>query len=295
MTIKIVCPSGFAGEARRWKGKEVTKLADELDADEDIPDGGMSFLLSGPWEQTIETGPYSFVKEGDTKPAWRRVLKGDVLGALYQMRIGSFRDGDTYDFDFQCDKCKKKTPWTLKLSTILAREQKLPDASRQALIDGVDLIGKLFDGTPVTFKLGTIDLEAAMNKYRAQLIRQKKRVSKQQGIVDAVAAQTVTIDGKRLDIRERYSWASDLELDDLIDLADQFSEADCGYDTEVEVRCEHCRWVMEIDLPLGRSFLVPARGRRKRKRLGIEDQGIEQLETTTTAATDASPDQPITA
>jgi len=267
MSIKIVCPSGFAGEARRWKGLEVIKLADSLEDDEDIPDGGMSHLLHGPWETTTNTGPYRFITEGTTKPDWSRMLKGDILGALYQMRIGSFRDGANYDFDFQCERprCRKGTPWTIDLHTILEREQKLPKESFDAMREGVDHRTTLFDGTELSYKLGSTAIEKDMNALRKQQVARGDRLSKTSGMIDAIAAQVSTVAGARLDIRERWKWASELDLDDLIDIADKITGSDCGYETEIEVKCMHCNWVQGLDLPLGKSFLVPTRGRRSKK------------------------------
>ena len=101
-------------------------------------------------------------------------------------------------------------------------------------------------------------------------------------LLNEYGCEVVTADhgGKALDIRKRWRWADDLDLDDLQDLQQAYADADCGYDTEIEVQCMHCSNVQAIDLPLGRTFLVPDRSRRKRP-TEDDQESTDDLEPTT--------------
>jgi len=260
--MRIVCPSGFTGQARKLRGAELQAIADRLEEDSSIQDGGSTIapLLSGVWLETTDPGPYTFMTASEnTTPDWLRMVKADVIGALFQVRVGSFRDGHLYTFSTQCPACKKRYECDIDLEkSILGTATPMPEAAIDALKTGTPLVAKLADGRAVKFRLTTMLDETEHAKIKKQLVRRKERANDSSNIIDQVAMMVVSVEGMNvLDPLRAWMWARDLDLDDLFGLVDQIDAQSGGYDTMVDARCPHCKHLQEIDLPLGRSFLDP--------------------------------------
>jgi hypothetical protein len=263
----LQAPSGLVGDVRKIKGTELIKLAERVD--DTGPDGGFGTVLSGCWLCTTDPGPYSFVQAGDAKPDWSRMLKGDTLYAFVFMRQISMPDGDDYDFDVHCEECRRRYGWTVQLSKLAVK--KLPAASGERVRAGEPFEARLPDGRVVRFGLQTIAQEAPITK----LMRQQKR--QQATMIDALVGQIISIDGVGPDIRARHRAVSDLDMDDLYGLREQFDEHDCGLETSIQTRCTNreCRWEQDVNLPLGRTFFA----RRRRAREIETDEENEGLAT----------------
>lgn len=277
----IECPSGFKGEARRIKGHEIQAIADKLADDEDVSEAGLIAVLNGCWATTIDPGPYQYISAGDTAVPWRRVLKGDLIPALLNIRVGSFRGGASYTFLTRCRSCNKPPfKWTVDLrATLLSRTRPLSEAGVRHLRDGEDLrfdlevmpeMGGEPEVVPITFRLATLDRDDESTKWRRQQVRRKERVARDEIIIDQLANQITSIGGQRMDIRMRWKWVRNLDAQAIYDLRDAFEAAECGIDTAVTVRCENdrCGLQYDIDLPFGPSFLDPSRLGRREKLFG---------------------------
>lgn len=280
----IECPSGLKGEARRIKGHEIQAIADKLADDEDVSEAGLIAVLNGCWVNTIDAGPYGYVSKGTTNVPWRKVLKGDLIPALLNIRVGSFRDGKDYKFVTRCpvSTCKKPVKWTIDIvSELLGRTRKLSEAGRNHLQQGgEDLSLKLevmpdMGGepkiVPITYRLATLNRDKDAEKWKAQMLRKKERVSKEDIIIDQIANQITSIDGEKLTHRDRWKYVRDLGAQEIYDLRDAFEKAECGIDTEVTVRCESasCGYEFDVDLPFGPSFLDPSRLDRRERLFGV--------------------------
>jgi phage FluMu protein Com len=290
--MRIVCPSGFSGQARKLRGSELQTMADRIEEDSTISDGGTTIapLLSGVWLETTDPGPYSFMTASDTTtPDWLRMVKADVIGALFQVRVGSFRDGHLYTFTTQCPACKKRYDCDIDMQkVILDKANPIPETTLEALKSGAALSAKLVDGRAVKFRLTTMGDDIAHAKIRKQLVRRKERANDTTNIIDQLAMMIVSVEGlTQLDPIRAWKWARDLELDDLYSLIDQFDAQSGGYDTMIDARCPHCKHLQEIDLPLGRSFLDP-RKRSDRSEKQMEMEGTVPEERKTNAKTTTS-------
>lgn len=267
----LEAPSGLVGEVRKIRGAELITLAEA--AGDTSPDGGFSSVLSGCWVRTEDPGPYAFVLAGDTKPDWSRVLKGDALYAFIYLRQISL--SDDYDFDVQCEECKRKYGWTIKLSDLPVRKLSEENAARLRRGDPFEahVREKL-----VRFNLQTIAQEGPITKLMKQ---QRRQVST---MIDALAAQIVSIEGVKPDIKARHRFISDLDLDELHSLREALDAPDCGLETGIETVCTNraCQWTQDVNLPLGKSFFA------RRRRQPAQEPPEEEADTKSSSE-DSSP------
>lgn len=248
----LQAPSGLTAEVRKIRGVELVKLAEQ--ADDAAPADAFGQVLGACWIRTIDPGPYPFVKgESEERPPWGRILKGDVLFAFVYLRRISMPDGDVYDFDVRCEECRARYGWTLNLARDLSVKP-LPSESAERIRRGDCFETKIRDRV-VRFNLQMTSQEEPMLK----LMKQQKRG--RSTFVDVLASQTVSIEGVNPDLRARWRFVSELELDELYALRDAFEEPDCGLDTAIQTRCTKraCGWVQDVNLPLGRTFFAPRR------------------------------------
>jgi hypothetical protein len=253
----LEAPSGLTAEVRKIRGVELVNLAEQ--ADDAAPSDAFGQVLGSCWLRTINPGPYPFVKgDSEERPPWGRILKGDVLFAFVFLRRISMPDGDTYDFDVRCEECRNRYGWSVNLAKDLT-VKRLPAESAEKLRKGESFETKIGDGRVVRFNLQTTTQEDPM----LRLMKQQKRG--RSTFVDVLAAQTTAIEGVNPDLRARWRFLSELDLDDLYRLRDAFEDPDCGLDTAIQTRCTKraCGWVQDVNLPLGRTFFAPRRRRKE--------------------------------
>jgi hypothetical protein len=66
--------------------------------------------------------------------------------------------------------------------------------------------------------------------------------------------------------RDKRRFLEDLSMRDADFLVDEFDRVDCGVDTTIEIECPECFATQEVELPFGRSFFMPGKGRTSRRR-----------------------------
>jgi hypothetical protein len=243
--MEIRCPSGLVGEIRKYKVGDLSVFTDKKlrksGADTEAQ------LASKVWLRTMERGPYAF--DGDTPPWTREVLYGDRFYTLIQARILS--RGPDYLFRVQCDNgsCEKPFEWQVSLDKL--RVQQLPDSSKTALASGNRIETHLPCGDVITWSLLTGQVQSRVRKY-----------IKQHGGAPAtiLAARIVAINGEGHP-REYLKYVQDMDLVDYNALDRDLVEKDCGYDTAIEVECEHCDRSQEVEMTLGRDFFLESRSR----------------------------------
>lgn len=255
--MQLTLPSGLAGDVRKIKGIEINAMAAQADGVGEA-DGGFSTLLGGCWLGTTDRGPYPptrFKQVGDkVTPLWGKILKGDLLAGIVFLRQVSLTDGDEYDFDVQCQECRKPIQWSLRLSHLPIRP--LPEASAERLRAGEPFEARV-DGRVVLFDLQCMEQEEPI----ARLMKQQKRM--RGTIVDVLAGQVRSVDGVAPGIKARWEWISSLDMDQLYELQAQMEDADCGVETETEVICKRreCQEQQRVNLPFGRRFFSPKKRR----------------------------------
>lgn len=244
-------PSGLHGEVRKIKGHEIAAIAEQADSGSN----GFNTIMSGCWQQTLDVGPYAFLRTGDAKPDWGRLLKGDLLYGIIQLRRISLTDGDNYDFDVPCEECRAKIKWTVKLSDLTV--QKLSADAKEMVRAGAPFNTSIA-GRAIQFHPQCVAHEEPV----ARLMKRQQRTAAV--IQDVLVGQIVSIEGVPNDILARWKWLSDLSMGELYDLRAAMEENDCGVQTGIEVQCQErsCRWVQEVNLPLGKRFFSP----RKREK-----------------------------
>lgn len=257
--MRIDCPSGLAFEAREWTLGDMEAMARE--AESDLDEEGLAAILRRAWTRTIDAGPYPFIDKMDVGFEWKRILKADIIWALYRLRAGSFPDdeergttGDDYDFQVECQahKVPVEYQWQIKLSDIQVRA--LPDSSRVTMLSGRPLEAKTTDGRKVNFRLPTLEIDAELIEYRKQ-----KKIKSPPKPSDYFGAQTTFIEGLKSpqDIEKRIKFFSDLPAKQFVPLRDAMSRAGCHVLATVMPTCPECGRKREVRLPLTPAFFMP--------------------------------------
>ena len=127
--MNVECPSGLKGAIRKLKVREENFLADRKKLRSGVAING---VLGGVWEQTENPGPYAL--EDGADPDWGKVLVGDQLFAVVQMRIKTY--GEIFPFRTQCGNanCGATFEWEIDLTKIPVR--KLNDESKAIFQNG---------------------------------------------------------------------------------------------------------------------------------------------------------------
>lgn len=229
---EVTCPSGLKGVIRKLKVSEENLLANPRKA----RDGAqMNAVLAAIWEETIDPGPYT-IENG--KPDFGKILMGDQMHLILQMRILTFTKDFPFDFICRNELCKALNKHDADLETL--EVQLLPEESRTAFQDG-NRFTTTVNGRKVVFKL----LLADATKHFAMV---RKR-SEDQLSMEAIRAQIVEVEG--LKPREIPEWINDLYSDDAADLRELFERSGCGVHTNVQIPCTECGNINDIELPFG--------------------------------------------
>lgn len=240
---RLTLPSSLVGDVREIKGVEMAAMAEQADGGGSA-DGGFSKLVSACWNETLDPGPYTFFNAGDSKPAWNRVLKGDLIMALVGLRKISLPEGHMFEFDAHCDECHGRIPWEVNLDDLTVK--KLPDTSIARLKANEDFEA-MAKGLKLHYRLQTLEQEEPVRKFMKQMNRKKAT------LVDVLFGQVTRIDGIGTnDLRARWRFLSELSMGDLFQLEQEMEAQDCGLQTKIEVKCRNaeCQWEQEINLPL---------------------------------------------
>lgn len=237
----VVCPSGLSGVVRKLKAMEANLLADAAAQQRDT---ALDDVLRACWVETHDPGPYA-LKSGLL--AWDDVLLADRFAVILALRVATY--GPNYDFRVACsdDACRKRFEWSIHLRDDL-KVIDLPASSRATFAAGNRFEGH-FAGADKRFVFKLQDGKgerAAAKLLRAHRGRQ---------LTVALASRIVEIDGVHDNDKLRFLDA--LDMDDVSSALAQMDAADGGVETRIEVRCEHCRLVQEIELPLGKDFWLP--------------------------------------
>lgn len=243
----IDCPSGLKGRIRGLKGKEFKLLGDKR-----AMRSGAAFsnILKACWEETLEAGIYDF-ENGSFD--WLPVLQADRFFTLIQIRLATFPDED-YSFSAQCtdDACSRKFEWDLDLADLPVK--KVPAATLKKLKDGQDLEVTI-GGRKVSFILPDGKTEQRSAKF----------VKRDEIDMMGVLLTRIT-EVKGVDKNKYQSWLEELGFAEHRDMLAAFDEADGGVETMIDIRCPHCGWEYEVDLPFGRAFFMP----KSKKKAGKE-------------------------
>ena len=273
--MKIVLPSGLAGEVRKLQGSEADVLADEKGAKK-----GETFdkILSACWLETSDPGPYG-IAEG-VKPAWHKVLVCDRFVALLGIRIATH--GSDYTFKTHCQKkeggCDHRFEWGIDLEKQLPIFD-LPAESRDAIKAGTNRFETVRDGKRVTFKLLTGEDEWKGGKKLAENKNQLMTVALGNRILEIEGVHRSGIDG----------WLKRLGLDEQLELLADFEKVDGGVETSLEIECPECERPFEVSPPfVGADFWLPRKQSRTKSRDGRTSRTLTSgsPEETTTKTSD---------
>ena len=253
--MKVITPSGFAGEVRKLKGSEANILSDRKAARK-----GETYdkILRACWLTTDDPGPYENhgVASGSKNVPWGRILVCDRFIALASIRAATY--GSSYWFPVQCGEsggrgCGYQFEWEVDLESQVP-VYPLPEESIAKIAAGDNKFETELDGTAIVFKLLT-----GADERRSGKVLRKARTEL---FTTAIASRIVEVEGK--DRRAVKDWLDTLDLDVQLKLLAQFEAVDGGFETEIEVECTECDRIQGITIPFeGEAFWLPRSLRRQ--------------------------------
>lgn len=246
---EILCPSGLAGRIRSLRVREERILADRQLARRGEQ---IDKLLAACWEETLDDGPYEF---GGGAPSWGKVLLGDRLYALIQLRVATY--GPEYAFSVSCTEaaCRARIDWELDLDELPVKG--LSMESRRAFLAGNRFEAVLPDAQRrVVYRLLTGEDERKLGR--------KRDASEGAALSAMLHARVLEIDGVEPSMRKAF--LDELSFRDADYLMDAFDETDCGVDTTIEIECPECLAHQEVELPFDQGFFLPGKERTARRR-----------------------------
>lgn len=260
----VTCPSGFAGDIRKIKGKEITKIAEAIETGDA---GDMRAIIGACWNETTDPGPYRFLAGKVVEPKdipWKYILQGDILYLLIKLRRMSGMNGNIYAAKIQCPNCGKSSEKEVSLDKLLTENLRpLSEESRRKVFNG-ELFETRFemlnDDDEIESHELSFELQSFNTEERAQAMRRKLN-QKKSSLTEQLAAQVRKIDGKEVDMPRSHKFFETVEWEALLQIQANFAEVDCGVDTLCTFRCTlpKCadRDQFEVDLPLGKDFFSP--------------------------------------
>lgn len=282
-------PSGAAFEMRKFRGRELQKVADRIEEGAGMSEMAMCTLLQSCWMGTVDVGPYVSLDPGSAPDFYNEILKADIPGMLLGLRVGSFRKGSEYLFEIRCEnpQCGERITWATDIvEHVLPRTQGLSEAAIAHVETGEPIVIDLIEGSDgkphkLGIRLTTLVQEEPTRNYLNVQVKRRKRKNKNQMLADRIATQLVTVDGKPMkSIAHRLDFCQDLAMDDLFDVRDKIDAHECDVDTTITVKCHECKWEFDTQLPFGQSFLDPTSVSRRERRFGLPGAEHQANEST---------------
>lgn len=195
-------------------------------------------ILADCWQETVDPGPYGF----EDKPDWSKVLIGDRVYVLVQIRAKSF--GAEFSFKQQCtgSGCRQLFEHALDLNDLPVKT--LSDEDKTAFADGNRIIGTLPDGKSFAFRLNT-----GADEVRAV------KAGNATNFLGVLKGRIYEIEGMNVQEKDRYFEDGELSL--AYGALAEMDKHDCGVETKLAISCPDCREEMEIEIPFAQGFLTP--------------------------------------
>ena len=298
--MRVELPSGMTLEMRPWSLGDMGEMAIRASQ----PNAGDALLFDAVSYQHVETidpGPYPSVQVGDAKFDWARILKADVLWALYRIRAASFPDdpahgltGEDYQFPYRCpdpacEGHKIETTKTVRLCDL--RVRKLPSASAAVMRSGASFETRVA-GRVVKYVLPTFALDAPLREHLKRERKATRNPKRPTTPAEDLASQVVFIEGVKnsdKDLAVRAKWLGALSVHDWAPFRDELIRAAPVIGNRIDSVCDVCGRVTTSGLPLAQGFFAPL---DRSEELLEEDEAETMKATGTTEETKAPTDPP---
>lgn len=241
MGTTIECPSGLKLVVRALRVSEERILADKKVYKERRQ---FSALLNACTEEIVDLGPYQ------ARPGTFELddaLAGDRFYALLKIRELTY--GKVIQLKPRCPvkMCGTVFGWDVPIEDLPVRL--LSEAGAEHVRTGKPLSVTLSNGTTLEYKLLT-----GRDEQRLAL---KQNVEDK--LLEALLTRVVSISG--VEPKGHRAYLDGLTLGEVRELTDAVEEHDCGVETGIEVQCESCGEVFELELPLEVALNPPKKKR----------------------------------
>lgn len=232
--LEVTCPSGLRGVVRSMKVKD-----EQIFADRKIAQSGkiITRLLSACWQETLDSGPYSF---GD-KPNFDDLLSSDRNHLVIQIRMASY--GKEYTFATQCVRCLHKFGWGVNLDEF---------AVTPVSPEGLEFV-KTGEPIPVELSNGDVIKCRLLNGHDEAFFANLSVKEQSKLLTYHLARKIVDFNGET-HWRDILAQVEDMEASVADDLWNKMDEIEGGIDTMFEVECPACANGQEVILPFEAGF-----------------------------------------
>lgn len=268
-TAEVKLPSGLVLEMAQLRFAEESLMAKARNASKTQMEKVLQQVMGRCTVAVVDPGPYSDFKEGD-KPDWNKMLQGDYIDAMLQLRKISYKEGASILIpSIKCPSCREMFSWEINSDEDL-RRQSLPAESAERFKTGKPFSFEV-DGCRVEFRLSTGETMKLYTRGAKQFRGREAACAIRSQITDVYDQS-----GKKIERREIMDWIDGddghskkfpgLMSDDAEVIRDQFDRVDTGVDLEIEATCPQfeCGATVWVDLPFDTIFL-PGKGIQKRK------------------------------
>lgn len=228
-----------------------------------IIDDAIRALLKNTTTTVLDAGPYAVTADGHLP--WDRVLSGDRMDAMINLRAASYPEGEKALCEVRCSSCGEVFGWEVEVETDLIRRPYTPEA-----------IERVRTGDPFEATVGAYTVTFVLNNGQTE--QKYRRIADDHPDRDL----SVTLRARILDVTGPEGKVPRTEIMDWLDggngrgrwpgltaaqaedLRAAMDAVDGGYDTEIEAYHPACGGRTVFDLPF-EVILAPSKKIRERR------------------------------
>jgi len=223
----IFYPNGTVIKARPLKVIEVKKLStlNETNADHIIND---------------------IVRRATTGIAVDDLLVADKLYIVFWLRANTYNEAG-YTIEFKCSRCEQDSSYEFSLNNLDVKY--LPENANKNSLQVL-----LPDGTEIVWSLPRVRDERQKTKFHTSFETLLPEID------DEILAQAVNIDtinGKDVDLLEKYNWLINLKTTHYSILLTEMEKFECGIKPILNVTCKKCGGTAPVAVTFRDEFFLP--------------------------------------
>jgi hypothetical protein len=176
------------------------------------------------------------------------LLISDKLFLIFWLRANTYRENG-FTIDFECVHCNEKGKFNFTLDNLDVTY--LPDDWSPDM-----MTFKTLHGDEITFHLLTVAEEQLANKFKAGFGNILKDIDED---ILSVALMITTINGKKLDLLDKYNYliSDELSAQGYVYIISKLRKIDCGVSSTLKVPCSKCGGISHTAVSFREEFFLP--------------------------------------
>lgn len=174
------------------------------------------------------------------------LLVSDKLYVIFWLRANTYREPG-YTVDYKCSLCNQDSSYEFSLDNL--QVQYLPDDFTPE-----KLTVEMKNEDTLEFRMPTVADERKMNKFKISYSSILKEIDDE---LISYSIMINRINGKEVDILEKYNYLLDLSPADYSYLTTKIGKFDCGIKPLLEVKCKKCGGIGPVGISFREDFFLP--------------------------------------